>query len=154
MYVNGSSVASSAIGTFIPLTSYDLYVGYRPSGLYGQFSFTGLIDEISLYNRALTPNEIAEIYHAGAAGKCTANRLPPSIITQPQNLLLAPSWTSGTFSTLVQTTSALTYTLQSSVSLSGTNWNSVSLVIGTGAQVTLQDTNATPSHRFYRVRAQ
>jgi hypothetical protein len=32
--------------------------------------FSGLIDEMSVYNRALTTNEIVSIYNAGAGGKC------------------------------------------------------------------------------------
>lgn len=34
------------------------------------YPYDGLIDELSLYNRALTGAEIAAIYHAGSAGKC------------------------------------------------------------------------------------
>jgi len=33
-------------------------------------NFPGLIDEVSIYNRALTPGEIAAIFEAGSAGKC------------------------------------------------------------------------------------
>jgi hypothetical protein len=43
--------------------------------------FFGVIDELSFYNRALSPAEITEIYKAGSAGKGTQ---PPNIITQPQ----------------------------------------------------------------------
>src|SRR5205823_7272974 len=32
--------------------------------------FLGLIDEVSIYNRALSADEIAGIYRAGSAGKC------------------------------------------------------------------------------------
>ena len=32
--------------------------------------FTGKLDEVSIYNRALSASEIAAIYNAGAAGKC------------------------------------------------------------------------------------
>src|SRR2546429_8079171 len=43
--------------------------------------FKGYLDEISLYNRALTSNEVAAAYMAGAAGKCKA----PVFSSQPQN---------------------------------------------------------------------
>ena len=33
-------------------------------------TFGGLIDEVEVFNRALTAGEIAAIYHAGSAGKC------------------------------------------------------------------------------------
>ncbi|HVM47903.1 MAG TPA: LamG-like jellyroll fold domain-containing protein [Candidatus Acidoferrum sp.] len=46
--------------------------------LYQSF-FAGLIDEPTLYNRALSPAEIQQIYSAGSAGKCSS----PIIKTQP-----------------------------------------------------------------------
>jgi hypothetical protein len=47
--------------------------------------FKGRLDEVSLYNRALGSNEIAGIYAAGSAGKCSSTNSPPSISGQPQN---------------------------------------------------------------------
>ena len=42
------------------------------NGFVGQLNtFFGIIDELSIYNRALSSNEIAMIYDAGSAGKCT-----------------------------------------------------------------------------------
>jgi hypothetical protein len=49
--------------------------------------FNGLIDEPSVYSRALSASEIVEIYNAGSAGKCTppSIKAPPSIKVQPRN---------------------------------------------------------------------
>ena len=47
-------------------------------------SFLGSIDEVSVYNRALSANEIFAIYAAGSAGKCM-NELSPVIVEQPTN---------------------------------------------------------------------
>ena len=44
--------------------------------------FNGIIDEVSLYNRALAAIEVQSIYDAGAAGKC-GNPTPPIIFAQP-----------------------------------------------------------------------
>ena len=41
----------------------------NPSGTANRYFF-GLIDEVSIYNRALSPDEIAAIYTAGDNGKC------------------------------------------------------------------------------------
>jgi len=50
------------------------------------FPFTGDIDEISLYNLALTADEIQSIYNAGSAGKCLSPSLVgPTFIVQPTN---------------------------------------------------------------------
>jgi hypothetical protein len=46
-----------------------------------QSPFNGLIDEPTVYNRALSGDEIAAIYNAGSAGKCAG----PFIKTQPRN---------------------------------------------------------------------
>src|SRR5205814_3199857 len=40
-------------------------------------SFLGSIDEVGVYNRALSTNEVGSIYAAGSAGKCT----PPPPVT-------------------------------------------------------------------------
>jgi len=45
--------------------------------------FQGLIDELSLYNRALTAAEVQDLYNIGQGGKCPAPA-PPVIKTQPQ----------------------------------------------------------------------
>ena len=52
-----------------PETSYDLYLGARPAGD-GACLFKGIIDEASIYNRALSQEEIEDIYNAGSNGKC------------------------------------------------------------------------------------
>jgi uncharacterized repeat protein (TIGR03803 family) len=76
LYINGimagsaatkaaaSSATGSAIGSTVPIDP--------------DSSFNGLIDEVSIYNRALLPAEIAEIYSAASFGKCSSN-LPPVV---------------------------------------------------------------------------
>ena len=59
LYVNGSVVAQSSLGGFTPQTSNDFYLGMR---LGGSLQYTGLLDEISVYNRALSTAEIQAIY--------------------------------------------------------------------------------------------
>jgi hypothetical protein len=49
------------------------------------YFFNGLLDEVSIYNRALTASEIQAIYAAGSGGKCPPFPTPPSITTQPTN---------------------------------------------------------------------
>ena len=49
-----------------PQTSYDLYLGHRPGG--GQFS--GALDEVSIYDRALSREEIEATARAARGGKC------------------------------------------------------------------------------------
>jgi hypothetical protein len=58
-----------------------LRIGNHPIPTLPAF-YHGIIDEVSLYNRALSAAEIAAIYNAGSAGKC-GEPLPPGIFTQP-----------------------------------------------------------------------
>ncbi|MBI5384903.1 MAG: immunoglobulin domain-containing protein [Verrucomicrobia bacterium] len=83
LYLNGVQVALTNLGSFTPQTSYDLFVGVRPSGPFSGSWFTGLIDELSLYGRALSPAEVLAVFNANVGGKCKAARAP-EILTQPQ----------------------------------------------------------------------
>jgi hypothetical protein len=85
LFLNGAMVVQTAFATFIPETSQDLYIGYRPNFVpFGPYAFNGLIDEVTLYSRALTAPEIQAIFTAGSAGKCTTS-VAPSFLVQPQN---------------------------------------------------------------------
>ncbi len=55
-------------------------------------NFLGRVDELSVYNRALTAAEIAAIYNAGNAGKCTTNPPVVNCTTAPSGLV---SWWPG-----------------------------------------------------------
>lgn len=46
-------------------------INSNPTGC-GNLNFSGRIDEVSVYNRALSAEEIAAIHAAGSAGKCLA----------------------------------------------------------------------------------
>ena len=81
LYINGVPRAQATLGVFTPRTIGDLYIGVRPYDG-GPRRFAGLMDEVSLYNRALSATEISAIYSAGSAGKCG---LGPSILTPPQS---------------------------------------------------------------------
>ena len=92
LYVNGTIVAQVNFGQFAPQTSYPFWMGYRPNVAPTEPNFGaslgGLLDEPSLYNRALSQNEIAAIYNAGANGKCggtTNSGTAPVITHQPTN---------------------------------------------------------------------
>ena len=71
LFVNGILDGSSSASTgAVVTTSQPMRLGGgEPSGGLPYY-FTGLIDEPTIYNRALTTNEISAIYSAGIAGKC------------------------------------------------------------------------------------
>lgn len=59
MYRNGTLTASVAYSTPITVTTHSLYIGNYWAG---QFPFAGIMDDIRLYNRALSPAEIQAHY--------------------------------------------------------------------------------------------
>jgi hypothetical protein len=81
LYLNGQPIATNVIGPHqIATSSSNLRISGDDNG---NVMFDGLIDEVSIYNRALSPNEIAAVYGAGAAGKCLSEG--PAIAGQPQS---------------------------------------------------------------------
>jgi hypothetical protein len=67
LYHNGALVLEQRVGKFKPQTTDDLYLGRRPPTGGETYTFAGLMDEVSIYSRALTSSEIAAIYKAGKA---------------------------------------------------------------------------------------
>jgi hypothetical protein len=74
-YTNGV-LAATGSGNLGPSNSAPLLIG-DSSDCGG---FVGLIDEVSIYNEALSAPAIQSIYAAGSAGKCST---PPTITNQP-----------------------------------------------------------------------
>jgi hypothetical protein len=67
LYLNGEVDAVVATsGRNILVNANPVYIG----GLPGQQFFKGYIDEVSIYNTALSTDEIREIYIRGSLGKC------------------------------------------------------------------------------------
>ncbi|HKQ39637.1 MAG TPA: LamG-like jellyroll fold domain-containing protein [Verrucomicrobiae bacterium] len=75
VYINGALRTTVTVGTNTPRTNYKLYFGNVP---FDPNFFRGLLDEISIYDHALTSNEVAAVYAAGAAGKCPPAPVGPS----------------------------------------------------------------------------
>jgi hypothetical protein len=107
LFVNGALATESVLGTFTPQTSPDLSIGFRPNTVpFGPIPFIGLIDEVSIYSRALLPAEVQSIYNAGSAGKCFS--APPSIFAQPTNQAVVIGAT-AIFNVLVSGSQPLSY---------------------------------------------
>lgn len=85
LYINGQV---ALIDEGVPQTTSStgpLTIGRR--GIDTIRDYDGLIDEISLYHRELSTNEVAAIYNAGTAGKCK-----PTATTPPSGIV---GWWSG-----------------------------------------------------------
>jgi hypothetical protein len=69
IYVDGRLDGTMAASGPININASPVRIGGIGPG--SPYNFNGLIDEVSFYNRALTPEEIRGLYLSGAAGKCT-----------------------------------------------------------------------------------
>jgi len=85
VYLNGVLEASVAPGKTPAASTCPLYIGgfQDACGYTGQF-FHGIVDEPSLYNRALAASEVQALFAAGGAGKCAP--ATPAITSGPASL--------------------------------------------------------------------
>jgi hypothetical protein len=140
LYLNGAIVAQDTFGVFTPLTSGDFNIGLRPYGPGAGRRFMGVMDEFSLYDRALTGAEIAAIYNAGAVGKCFV-QTAPFISLQPSNATVLMG-ANHSFSALAGGTAPLSY-----------QWRFNGGNISGATNTTLTLTNVLPSKAgLYSVR--
>lgn len=65
IYLDGVLNASNSVAYGAPDTTGTLKIGAEPG--FAEF-FSGLIDEVQIYSRALSPSEIQGIFDAGDAG--------------------------------------------------------------------------------------
>ena len=82
LYVNGQLEGQTNADFPQDYGTLPLYFGTSGES-YWDHKLNGLLDEVSLYNRALSAGEIAAIYAAGGSGKCKV----PTLLTQPQGQL-------------------------------------------------------------------
>ncbi|MGZ4037178.1 MAG: LamG domain-containing protein, partial [Bacteroidia bacterium] len=89
LYIDGVAVNSSTL-TFYN-NNYRCRIGRSPSGGQGVLYPGFLIDELIIYNRALTPAEVTQICSAGstAVEEDVATSLPVTIFPNPANNLIS-----------------------------------------------------------------
>jgi hypothetical protein len=77
LFVNGVETANRPLsGPIVHATDADAYIGFEPA--FTPRTTRGAVDEVSIYNRALSQAEIQAIHAAGSAGKCGITQPPPS----------------------------------------------------------------------------
>ncbi len=139
---NGSNVVFYVDGVADPAVIYNAVfqattpaaIGARGDNLAN--SFLGEIDEVSVYNRALTASEIQSIYNAGSDGKCVG--APPVIGGQPASQTV-PAGTNVTFSVSAAGSAPLGYQWQ---------LNSNNLAGATNATLTLTNVQAVNAGNY------
>jgi len=148
LYVNGRLEAQTNVDFPVSYGNFPLY--FATTGeFYFDHKFGGALDEVSLYNRELSANEIAAIYAAGRRGKCKTPTvvsigLSPGASQPPQ---LFPKLTIGGLT-------GQAYGIQASSSLlAPTNrWVGLTnLTLSGSTGVWTDPAPASGGQRFYRV---
>ena len=145
LYVNGVPVASGTANKTISYDTHPVLLGVDLENGVLSFFHNGLIDEATLYNRALTRDEIATIYNAGAAGKQLGGGIPPPLLLPPE--------ISGTNFKLTWTTVSNTiYRVEFNPNLVPSNWVALPGDITAVSNTASKQDFLTTSNRLYRVR--
>jgi len=110
-YVDGAAYPVGAFTTNFTFTT-PAAIGAEGDNL--ESSFFGIIDELSVYNQALSAAEIQSIYGARSSGKCLAPN--PIIVSQPTNQTIT-AYSPASFTVLADGPG----TLQYQWTLNGTN---------------------------------
>jgi hypothetical protein len=71
LFSDGQVLSTQTNAISIPAANAPLTIGAAQD-----LFFSGMLDEISFYNRALTPAEVSSIYQAGSSGKCVGQPAP------------------------------------------------------------------------------
>jgi hypothetical protein len=135
-YINGNFAGSFA-ATILP-DSNGSAIGDVPLNP-DSSRFQGQIDEVSIYQRALTDTELVAIYNAGLAGKSLAAvSLALQLSATNTVLVLWPSYPAG-------------FLLQENTNLSSTNWTSSSGLVNDDGTNKFIVVNPPVGARFYRL---
>jgi uncharacterized repeat protein (TIGR02543 family) len=140
LYVDGVAGPNGAVPAVALATSQPLLIGLDPccGGRY----FRGGIDEVAIYNRALSASEIQTLYATGSAGKC----VPPPYITS----LIQTQNTANVF-WLAQR--GMPYLLQYKTNLNAPTWVNLLDMTATNSIANELDSNlGNAAQRFYRVQ--
>ncbi|HLX69591.1 MAG TPA: LamG-like jellyroll fold domain-containing protein [Verrucomicrobiae bacterium] len=141
LYTNGVLAASNSVSFQQSYGNYPLFFGSSGGTIDGTWDgkLNGSLDEVSLYNRALSANEIMWIYEAGTNryGKCTLSSGPTVQIVSPinqtllarSNVVITATNTSSAMSVPIawveffdNTTNSLGFTTTESNGLYQINW--------------------------------
>lgn len=136
LYVNGAFKASMT--TSIPLPRAYIGAAYITSSAKTVDFLSGSLDEILLYNRALSPAEIQSIYSAGTPGLVRAPMLVNSYFSAPGRFALNLKGLTGKTLTIYYSTDLL-------------NWSPIGSIPNPSGAIQYVDSLATTPIKFYRV---
>lgn len=135
LYTNANLMGTININSVLTKNN-PLIVGAGGSPYVSGFGFIGLIEDLRLYNRALTTDEVQSLYLWSYPS--------PSI---------SPGSSPGVFNITWNAIAGRIYHVQSSTNLSSTNWIDLGTsILATNGMLSVSDTSVAPaSQKYYRV---
>ncbi len=120
-YLDGTPGAAVSYGPTFSFTK-DLSLGARldvsaPSSTALTATFAGVLDEIEIFSRALTADEINAIFSAGSAGKC---KVPPTTTTTTSSTSTTTSTTTSSTTSTTRLTTTTTSTTHATTTTTST----------------------------------
>ncbi len=85
IFLDGTVAAETLVTTTLGFESGGIFVVGNRQHLPNVSVFGGLIDELSIYNRALTESEIQSVFNSANVGKCVAGGVQISPVSQTVN---------------------------------------------------------------------
>ncbi len=172
IYLNGVLSQESQPGVSPVFSSHPIFLGGfggEPEvpdaiGYSDQQHWNGFLDEVALWNRALSPAEIAQIASAGASGFCRPppQTLPPlaevptpSVAPPPVSIRFIPPQEGGDATRMILTWSDATgadYAVEGSQDLEHWLPVSVKVLMGSGGVYQAEIPVKTSGFEFFRVR--
>jgi hypothetical protein len=140
-YDDGMLLSSNWVAVVIPSPATPLTIGQAENWYY----FNGSMDDVRIYNRALSFSEIEAIYRAGTNGMCAATPPRfggPPLISGTDGVILSAHLRSGR-----------NYELEASTNLASTNWVVITNFTA-GSDPTCWFTNQAATslpRQFYRI---
>ena len=152
LYLNGNLEAQASVNFPQDYGTFPLFFGTSGQAYYDR-KLQGALDEVSLYNRALSAGEIAAIYTAGAAGKCKGAamaRLASASLAPGALRILGFFERDGSFGFTIQ--GAVSQLCQIEASSDLQHWSALKTVTLLDGTAQFSDaTSAGP--KFYRAKA-
>lgn len=145
LFIDGAQVASGIANKSIAYDNQPVLLGRDTENGSPNYFLPGRIDESALYNRALTPTEVASLYNAGPAGKATSSPYINTYSALGDGFLGQPY--AQTITTL-RATVPVTYTIVDGALPNGVFLNASGVLSGTPTQAgsfsfTVRATDAT-----------
>jgi len=158
LYLNGELIATKNNMNAAGLGTAHLFLGRAP---WGGNQFNGILDDIAIYNRALTPTEVTALFTAtptnNGGGTSIANQAPPGIPYQAEvrnenGELLANANVNVRF-TLHELTANGTVSYQETHAITTNEFGlfAATIGVGTAAQGTFAGINWSQTTKFLQV---